>query len=430
MIVGTRSSRWGTVLACLAWLALVLAAYALLWGSYDSFLAAIDHTPVAWTDFRDYYYPMGQELLTTRQPAYGYIYPAAMAVWLVPFAQLPETVAAWLWGAGVLGSLAALVVVAARWWLPRGYAVAATVVTATSFPVLHAVKWGQVGPLICLGVLVSWLLWRASTSSAAAPSRGWSWHRFWAGAVLAVPAVIKIYPALFAWPYLLRRSWSTLAGCVAGAAVLGVVIPSVVLTPAGWVGFDLAVLRRLRNQSWDPDTIAPEAVANAQSTASMLTRWAPGLPEILVQLICWGGAAVLLATVWRALRRPVAVRLAMPVVLLTVAVSWLVKTSWHHYFPVLGLGAMAVWAYAGEVGRRHDLPRAWWLVRVLPLVAIGIGSVAAMLLVGGWHRYAELGLTWWALTLTGVAAVLTVAVDRPTSVAGQADAEANESTTV
>ncbi|MGB3968347.1 MAG: glycosyltransferase family 87 protein, partial [Planctomycetota bacterium] len=241
--------------ALTAALVLAVAAYFWLrWPSWQALSAAIDYMPLQ-QDFVGHYHPMGRQLLREPVPVPGYFYPSFFALLLVPFGQLDVDTASLLWGALQLALVLALGWLVLRAGLPRtvtGAALALCLVS-TSAPVLHNLKWGQVSVLLTLCALVA--LW----------PRPHERQRL-RGAVLGFATAVKVYPGLFAVLWLARRNVRALVAFVATAALCTVVIPALVLGPAGWWRFERAVVSAIRS-------IDVAANLNSQSFANVVARW-------------------------------------------------------------------------------------------------------------------------------------------------------------
>ena len=83
---------------------------------------------------------------------------------------------------------------------------------AACSPLLYAVEWGN--PIVYAGAgIVLWMAWKDDPSST---------RRMWAACALAVAAVLKVAPAIFALDYLVRRKrdWRSLALFVGAGSAL------------------------------------------------------------------------------------------------------------------------------------------------------------------------------------------------------------------
>jgi hypothetical protein len=146
-----------------------------------------------------------------------YISPPPLAWLAVPFTALPFPAAYWAW------SVLLLVALAATWQLAApgsGRLRVIFLVAAVGWlPVIYALQLGQPGPLVALGVAVSYALLRAE-------------RRFWAGVALAA-IVFKPQLAFLVPPALLAaRQDRAFLGSVVALAVVGLA-STIALGPSG-----------------------------------------------------------------------------------------------------------------------------------------------------------------------------------------------------
>lgn len=281
-------------------------------------------------DFRAYW-AAGSRVLAG-QPAYDmsfeaaggfglFYYPPTFIPLVVPLALLPEAVAVWVWTALLVGSLAlgiALLPVAVRLrWL-------VLLLAAVSWPVLYAVKLGQVGPILLLLF-----------------SAGWRWleRPGAAGAAGGLGAAVKIQPGtVLAWA-LLRGRWRDVA---AGAAVLAALaaLATLLAGAQAWADF-ITLVGRVSDPITTPHNFTAGAVA-----------YQAGLPRdaaAALQLVSMAAAAAALVGA--------SLRLApVPGYLVTLVASQLLSPIlWDHYALLLLLPV------AWLLGRRQ-----WWAA-LIPL---------------------------------------------------------------
>jgi hypothetical protein len=287
-----------------------------------------------------------------------YTYPPAFAVALLPWLALGEA-AAGLWclamAACFLAGVALLPVRSdVRWLL--------VILAALDWPLLYAVKLGQVEPIL-------FLLFAAT----------WRWlDRPWVvGLATAAGALVKVQPALVGvWAAITgrwRAAWVAVAAAAAGAAVA-----ALIAGVSAWTSY-VELLRSLGGHLTTPHNFAPGAVA-----------YQAGLPEgqaMVLQFLTAAVAAV--ALVWAWLRAPHEVSLMATVVasqllasplrdhyavLLLLPVAWLLERDriWAAAFPILGWIALF-----GNNG-------AWLPASSVPVLMFG--CLAAVLWVGRAER--------------------------------------------
>jgi alpha-1,2-mannosyltransferase len=143
-------------------------------------------------------------------------YPPPFAIFTMPFTVLPFDIAAAVWF--VLNVAATVLAIAL---MPVRLRVRALILllAAISWPLLWALKLGQIGPILMLLFVIGW---RAIDRPPAL------------GAVIAVGAAIKIQPILLVGWALLTARWR--AAAWAAVVLTGVaVVTTVVLGPQAWL---------------------------------------------------------------------------------------------------------------------------------------------------------------------------------------------------
>lgn len=302
--------------AGLAWAALVLFA---AWSSgslgfdYKAYDLAVDHLLAGQT----MYDPTVQET-----GSFGlFFYPPPFALLVVPFALLPVEI-------GVVAWTAFLVIAsgAAIWLLPVSSRVrwAVLLLAALSWPLVYAVKLGQVGPLILL------------TFAA-----GWHWlDRPWRlGISAALGTVIKIQPALvIGWALVTGRRRAAVIAL--GVVALIAAVATVVAGPAAWFQ-EADLLSRVSK---------PILTPHGFGVGRLL--FAAGVSESVAMAVHLANLALVALVTAFAVWRASAVASYLAVV---VASQFLSPVLWDHYALVLLLPV----AWLLERGR-------WWAA-VIPL---------------------------------------------------------------
>jgi hypothetical protein len=277
-----------------------------------------------------------------------YTYPPPFAVALVPWLVFGGA-AAGMWcvamAACFLGGVALLPVRPDVRWV-------VVIVAALDWPLLYAVKLGQVEPLLFLGFAAAWrFLDRPGV----------------VGAATAIGALIKVQPGLMGlWALATRRYRAAAVAIVSALVVAGA---ATVFTGLGaWrTYFDL--VRALGGTYSTPHNFAPGAVAHLA-----------GASDAVAAVVQWGSVAVAVAGLLAAYRwaSPVASLqvtivasqlLSSPLrdhyaVLLLLPVAWLVSRgrTWAALIPALG------WIALFATG---DSP-SWLVVASIPLTFFGV----------------------------------------------------------
>ena len=280
------------------------------------------------------------DLTTTVAGPYGlFLYPPTFLPLAIPFALLPVGVATWAWTAllagATLAAIALMPVSARTRWL-------VLLLFSQAWPVLYALKLGQVGAILVLLFVVGW-----RAVDPAGEGRGGRTAPLAFGVAAGLGAAIKIQPGLLlAWALATRRWTAVIAGvctlavlAAAGTALAGV---------DAWGAF-LTVLGRVNDAVSTPHNFTPGAVA-----------FGLGVPHDAAVVLQWASMlAVVAVAAWAAIRLP-----AVPSFLIAVVATQLLSPIlWDHYAVVL----MVPVAWLLE-------RRQWW--------AVGVPVAMSVLLIG------------------------------------------------
>jgi hypothetical protein len=263
--------------------------------------------------------------------AFGlFYYPPPFVLLAAPLSVLEPAVAAWIFTA-ILGATFALAVAI----LPVSRTIRWTILLlgGLSWPLVYAIKLGQVGPILLLTFAI-----------------GWRWmDRPWRlGAATAVGAAIKIQPALlFGWALLTGRRRAV----VLGLAVLAVLAlgATLVAGPSSWID-QATLLARVSKPIDTPHNFTPGRVA-FEAGAPVALAWA-------IQIANW--AAVAAVVLWATLRcAPVASYLSV-----VVASQLISPILWDHY------ALMLLLPVAWLVSRGHRWAVVIPLATAVPIVSV------------------------------------------------------------
>ncbi|MES2211152.1 MAG: glycosyltransferase family 87 protein [Chloroflexota bacterium] len=275
--------------------------------------------------------------------AFGlFYYPPPFVLFAAPLAVLEPMLAAWIWTAALVAAFAVGVALLpvdrrTRWLI--------LLLGAISWPLVYAIKLGQVGPIL----LVTFAM-------------GWRWmDRPWRfGAATALGTAIKIQPALlFAWALVTGRRRAV----VAGAAILAVLALAATLVagPSSWID-QATLLARVSRPIDTPHNMTPGRLAfeaglgQGLAWAIQIANWALVALVVLVAMVRCSPVASYLAVV-------VATQLVSPILwdhyalVLLVPVAWLVSRGrrWTVVIPlatsIVFVGAIPPLAY----------PLAYWV---------------------------------------------------------------------
>ncbi|HTX92470.1 MAG TPA: glycosyltransferase family 87 protein [Anaerolineales bacterium] len=359
-------------------IALILILYAFVWKDFANFIHAIDHCPLAFCDFQQFYYPAGAAVLRQAALPVGFYYSSFAAVLFAPFALLPLSGALVVWGTvQVLAALALYLLPGRSLLKDKASRFVYTVLFFTSAAVLNNFKWGQISTLIVLGVFAAFLLYENG-------------KRYWSAALLGAIVALKFFPAVFLLVFLFKKDWRYLLACAASAAACLLAVPAAAMGPAR--AFQLQVA----SGSSVTRMVSSVALVNTdtQYFASVLTRYFKipvGSPAFLGLTIL--GYLVTLFVVYLAYRVVRSGRPDGPVwaaCLLWMTVPFWIPSAWPHYFAFLPLAQALVFqalVQAGQPVRRG--PFLLWLLSGL------LASILAELALRDWFSFAWLGLILW-----------------------------------
>ena len=146
-----------------------------------------------------------------------------------------------------------------------------TALCATSLPILHAIKWGQISIWLAILLCVSMFPNGVEISDCSVPSetKDSDTHGFdkkWAAWLLGLAAAIKVYPLVFILIPLLGRRLSWVLHCVLAMTIVGVLLPWF------WLGSD--VMQYLYAVQRGQQTVSGMGtIAGGQALAPALHRW-------------------------------------------------------------------------------------------------------------------------------------------------------------
>jgi hypothetical protein len=278
--------------------------------------------------------PLYRPNISIQQQNFQFIYPPPLAFILMPF---PSYQAAW-WGWGIfsivcwLGSLG--LILRELWpairqrlapmWRPL------LIAALINFPPVEShLFWGQVQLQLLLLLTASWLCLRRGREG-------------WAGVLLGLAIVLKLFPALLIAPLLVQRRWRCIAVALATAA--GVFALSFAL-----VGWDQGYYYLTK--------VLPEVdrslsgVSNATTSIGAVLRGATGSAALAYWVSLFIRGAVVVAVMAAATRVMRAPDQALALGMTTLALA--PPVVWEHYFVLLYLPWLELLARAP--GRRLPL---------------------------------------------------------------------------
>jgi Glycosyltransferase family 87 len=369
----------------------------LKWSSPSELVAAIDHGDGLFADFVHHYYPTVEPPLRDAHPAGGFFYPAAFAVLIAPIGWLPLSIAKVVWGTIQIGCVLWAATELVRRVAPDRplLAVLGAMLTVTSIPILHNLKWGQVSILILA----------AAAGGFVAHARG---RANLAALLLGVAAGIKGYPLIFLGWFAARGDFRFVLRAGIACLFTIVVLPAVVMGPGHALFFQRVSTSAVLG--------AAEGVLrdfNSQYAPAVLSRYYPGgWNAAPVEALAWArlGSGITLAIV--AVLVLIAARSSAPRIaerrqmlgfaLITCSLPFWIRTSWSHYFVHLPMAQTLLAAAFSRDGR----PREILALGTLVAPSVYLSSVLGLLETRGWWYYANAGSLFFAnaLVLLGCAA--------------------------
>ena len=287
-----------------------------------------------------------------------YTYPPPFAAALVPWLLLGGA-AAGLW---CLAMAACFLVGVALLPVRRDVRWLIVIVAALDWPLLYAVKLGQVEPLLFLGFAAAWR---------------WMDRAAVVGSATAIGALVKVQPALLAvWAIATGRFR---AAALAAAAALALAAAATLVTGLGAWGTYVELLRDLGGNLTTPHNFAPGAVAHLAG--------APDALAMEIQLTSAALAVAALLVAWRYAGHELSLQVTIVAsqlissplrdhyaVLLLLPTAWLVQRgrTWAVVFPLAGW--IALFADSGSAASSAGLATSsaasgsWIAAATVPLI--------------------------------------------------------------
>lgn len=303
--------------------------------------------------------------LYQERAALPYTYPPFAAILFVPFAPMPDLLAALLWFAGNVALaiwITRRLLPAVPWWF--------TALVLLGAPLARSVYLGQINLLLFAALLldVVWSRWRGT------------------GMLLGAAAAIKVTPAWTALILLVRRDWAGAARAVATA--LALTCAAAVLRPADSRAYWTSYL-------WDQTRVGGLDYPDNQSVTGLLARLDDhGVPAQPARLVAIGVVLALTAvTLWHWRAEPLSVEAVTAVGLaglLIAPVSWTHHWLWLVVFVAIlvqhgRFAAATILAVVLAIepllleGATHTLPR--WSA-ALALSTFTVAGVVALVYLG------------------------------------------------
>jgi alpha-1,2-mannosyltransferase len=290
-----------------------------------------------------------------------YTYPPAFAVALVPWLLFGGAAA----GAWCVAMAACFLVGVALLPVRRDVRWLIVIVAALDWPLLYAVKLGQVEPILFLAFAAAWR---------------WMGRPWAVGVATALGTLVKVQPALLAVWALATGRWRAAAVAV-GVGVAAAAVATLFTGPGAWATY-ADLLRGLGGTFSTGHNFAPGAVAHLAGASDGVAA------AVQLASVVLAAAALLAALRWASPAASLQVTIVVSqllssplrdhyAVLLLLPVAWLVSRgrTWAALIPLLGW--IALFAFV------EDSTPNWQAAASIPLTFFG---VLALLL---WEAYRE-----------------------------------------
>lgn len=363
---------------------LLFAYYISTWQSFANFRAAIDTCAQPFCDFAKFYYPMGEAVFHTKMPLNGFVYSPFIAVLMAVFPPFGFHMALALWGI-LLAISIIFYLLLFRWLVPAGLPIQLLFVglALSSFPLLHALTWGQVSLFTTTAILGALFFYERGQRAAAA-------------VLLAFGLGFKFFPIIFLVPFVFCRDIRFQLYMAAACAMFLFVIPSILLGVGDSLNFYRGLFDAYRNFDWVITNY------NSQYFPHVFIRLAKALGMDasthlpLLRWIAYGVAAINMGLVYLIQRAqlPHANLWSFHIIFLTI--PFVLMTSWPVDLIYISFAqGLLAWRLLKE---RNSSARTFWQNAVLMLLfaSIFISNIFFFNLIADHIRYGYIGFIFWA----------------------------------
>ncbi|PYQ13151.1 MAG: hypothetical protein DMH00_04855 [Acidobacteria bacterium] len=364
---------------------ILLAYYWWVWPSLSDFVTSIGGGDPLFKDFTHHYYPMARSMFHQPLPVPGFFYSAFFGLLLAPFGLLPINAAVWAWLVFQLVCFTLICALpgSALLRLSPGQTILYRALCATSLPVLHNFRWGQISVLITVCVLASF-------------SAHCAGKRLLSGVLLGLATAIKFYPILFLPYFILKRDARMLAGFAAALIICYALLPAAILGPGHWIAFEHAALEAIAGADWISQDLNSQYVVHVGLRLSDLASRIGSVPVSsgMLRALGYGIVAVLFAAIWALQKKAGRQEASLSLTALWLTVPFLIRTSWPHYFAYLPSCQIALLASLLPMLRDHRFRGTSLGIPVL--LSSFLSSSLAFNCFPQWGWYSMLGILFFA----------------------------------
>lgn len=392
--------NWQFILGVIFISIILFIYYFYTWRNSYNFRAAIDVCAQPFCDFATFYYPMGDAIFQTKLPIEGFVYSPFIAILFAIFPPFGLDTSLIIWGilqaiVVVLYLLLFRQLVPAR--LPIQLLLVALVLSL--FPLLHNLKWGQVGILYTASILGMLVFLDRERAAVAA-------------VLFAFATSFKFFPLLFIIPFLFRGDFRFLLYAVIACGSFLIVVSCVLLGFNGTWNFYSALLDSYRHFDWVLTSY------NSQFFPHVMLRLAKGngFDHVIFRFttfidfnldaslqilrgISYSIAALNVWLVFLVQRTRLPKANLWSVHILFLSIPFILSTSWPVDLVYLPFGqALLVWKILERdktLSWSHPLP-ARKVASLLILISIVISNIVFFNLIGDRIAYGSVGFIFWA----------------------------------
>jgi hypothetical protein len=302
---------------------LIFLYFSLQWGSLDAFAQAFDSCKYIFCDFLRYYYPMGKQILAEHKPSEGFYYSPTIALAFSLWRFLERETAILTWG---VVQVLAVIFMIATWHhsLQKAsfpFRLLFLFLALTAMPVIHNFKWGQISLLSNLSIILALEFYESKKKTAAS---------FW----LAFASLFKFYPILFLLYFVLAGDLVFLILFMLFLFLLGIAIPAFFIGFKPTIIFYFAVLDVTGARFADMADRLPGI--NSQYFPLVAMRYFGefnNLEWLLpLQILSWLIVGANLLLVFMLASSNLENRNRWAFLILLASTSFLIPSSWPHYF--------------------------------------------------------------------------------------------------
>lgn len=373
---------------------LVILYYKLNWGSFSNGVVKVDHQSEFLYDFIYHYYPMGKKIFEFEQLSPGYYYTSFFAILISPICilNLPLAVHVWAGFQLILVLLYAIIAKALINISYRTYVLYALLLTI-SYPILNNLKWGQVSILLTVLMLASFFFARKDKNLVG-------------GLLLAMAVAIKYYPIILIVYFISKRKYSFCISFSVSVVLFYFLMPAIILGFADWFKFESTSIQALSNNAGLRQDINSQYFLHV--TLRLIDAYSTNsLSSLHAKIIEWVGyiiAGLCFMMMWIFKSNEVTDRYCISIIPIFLAIPFLVKSSWPHYFVYLPFCQLITLNYL--INSLKELKKIGMTGVLITIIFILFSSVFVFDFFGHWSFFNKNGMLFFANLLLVIVMLL------------------------